>query len=126
MSDEVCDVCGKQMVVKSGRFGRFLACPGYPQCKNTKPIVNETAGECPLCGGKILQKKSRNGKKYFGCEHNPKCSFMTWDDPVADKCPQCGKTLFKKKGGILYCAVEGCGYETAAKRGRKSTKGESK
>lgn len=125
-TDVVCELCGKKMVIKNGRFGKFLACPGYPQCKNTKPIVNETAAECPLCGGKVLQKKSRNGKKYFGCEHNPKCSFMTWDDPTSEKCPNCGKSLFKKRGGVIHCLSEGCGYETAAKTRKKSVKGENK
>ncbi|MBQ5810467.1 MAG: type I DNA topoisomerase, partial [Clostridia bacterium] len=125
-TDVVCDLCGRKMVVKNGRFGKFLACPGYPQCKNTKPIVNETAAECPVCGGKVLQKKSRNGKKYFGCEHNPKCSFMTWDDPTSEKCPNCGKSLFKRRGGVLLCLAEGCGYEAAAKSRKKAAKGENK
>ncbi len=125
-TDVVCDLCGRKMVVKNGRFGKFLACPGYPQCKNTKPIVNETAAECPVCGGKVLQKKSRNGKKYFGCEHNPKCSFMTWDDPTSEKCPNCGKSLFKRRGGMLLCLAEGCGYEAAAKSRKKAAKGENK
>lgn len=110
-TDVVCELCGRNMVIKSGRFGKFLACPGYPDCKNTKPIVQETPGECPLCGGKILQKKSKTGHKYFGCEKNPECKFMTWDEPTAQKCPDCGKTLFKQRGGRLYCADEQCKYE---------------
>jgi len=104
VSDEKCDLCGRNMVVKSGRFGRFLACPGYPDCKFTKPLVVEMPGRCPKCGGRILKKTSRNGYTYYGCEHNSdkdeatKCDFMTWDVPVKDDCPVCGHTLFKKSG----------------------------
>lgn len=119
-SDVVCELCGRTMVVKSGRFGKFLACPGYPDCKNTKPIVKEMPGACPKCGGKILERKSQKGHKYFGCEQGAKCGFMTWDTPTAEVCPQCGKTLFKKRGGIINCLNEGCGYE--AKVERKSRK----
>lgn len=112
-TDEVCEKCGKPMVIKMGRYGKFMACSGYPECKNTKKIVVPTPGICPLCGGKILKKKSAKGKIYYGCEHNPGCGFMSWDEPVADTCPKCGKTMFKKKGksGKIYCAVEGCGFE---------------
>ena len=104
LSDEVCDLCGRQMVVKSGRFGRFLACPGYPECKFTKPLVVEMPGRCPKCGGRILKKTSKNGYTYYGCEHNSdkteatRCDFMTWDVPVKDDCPVCGQTMFKKSG----------------------------
>ena len=104
LSDEVCDLCGRQMVVKSGRFGRFLACPGYPECTFTKPIVVEMPGKCPKCGGRILKKTSKKGYAYYGCEHNTdkdeakKCDFMTWDVPVKDNCPECGQTMFKKSG----------------------------
>lgn len=118
-SDVVCERCGRKMVVKSGRFGKFLACPGYPECKNTKPIVKEMPGKCPKCGGKILERKSKNGYKYFGCEQGAKCGFMTWDEPTAEVCPNCGKTLFKKRGGILHCADEACGYEVKLERGKK-------
>ncbi len=97
-SNEICDVCGRQMVVKSGRFGRFLACPGYPECTFTKPLVVEMPGKCPLCGGRILKKTSKKGYVYYGCEKNPTCPFMLWDVPVADVCPECGKTMFKKPG----------------------------
>lgn len=120
-SDVKCELCGRTMVIKSGRFGKFLACPGYPECKNTKPIVVETKGECPKCGGKVLQKKSKNGHKYFGCANHPACDFMTWDDPTAERCPNCGKSLFKARGGILHCLAEGCGFEKkAAARKQKS------
>ena len=104
VSDEVCDLCGRQMVIKSGRFGRFLACPGYPECTFTKPIVVEMPGKCPKCGGRILKKTSKKGYAYYGCENNTnkdeakKCDFMTWDVPVKDNCPSCGQTMFKKSG----------------------------
>lgn len=111
-TDEVCEKCGKPMVIKTGRYGKFMACSGYPECKNTKKIVVKTPGICPLCKGAILKKKSAKGKLYFGCENNPKCEFMSWDEPVKDTCPNCGSTLFKKKGKAarLYCTKEGCGF----------------
>lgn len=112
-TDIVCEQCGRKMVIKIGRFGKFLACPGFPECRNTKKIVQETPGVCPLCGKKILEKKSKKGKKYYGCEDNPTCGFMSWDEPIEEKCPKCGKTLLKKKGktGRIYCSDEQCGYE---------------
>ena len=112
-TDILCDVCGKPMVIKVGKYGKFLACTGFPECKNTKKIVQETAGKCPVCGKKIIQRKTRHAKKYFGCEDNPTCKFMTWDTPTAEICPQCGCTLFNKGGakGKLLCHKEGCGYE---------------
>ncbi len=122
-TDVVCENCGRHMVIKSGRFGKFLACPGYPDCKNTKPIVNEMPGVCPKCGGKILQRSSKKGYKYYGCENGAKCGFMTWDTPLKDTCPKCGKTLFKQRGGVIHCLNEGCDYETQAK---KRTKKEDK
>ncbi|HEX3026611.1 MAG TPA: topoisomerase DNA-binding C4 zinc finger domain-containing protein, partial [Clostridia bacterium] len=111
VTDVKCELCGRNMVIKTGRFGKFLACPGYPECKNTKAIAQETGAFCPVCGGKVLLKKSKSGKKYFGCEKNPKCPFMTWDEPLKENCPRCGSSLFKKRGGVIYCAKEGCGYE---------------
>ena len=117
VSEEVCDICGRNMVVKSGRFGRFLACPGYPECTFTKPLVVEMPGKCPSCGGRILKKTSRNGYTYYGCEFNAskdeakKCTFMTWDVPVKDNCPVCGWTMFKKAGRGAkkpYCINEAC------------------
>ena len=117
-TDVICEKCGRKMVVKTSRYGKFLACPGYPECKNTKRIVTETPGECPLCGGKILLKKSKTGKTYYGCEHNPTCNFMSWDEPLAEKCPNCGKTLLHKKGrnAKIYCPNTECGYERAEKK----------
>ena len=116
-TDIDCELCGKKMVIKTGRFGKFLACSGYPECKNTKKIVKETGAFCPKCGGKVLSKKSKKGAVYFGCEHNPTCDFMTWDIPTADKCPKCGKSLFRKKGRgyKVYCSNSECDYEKAGK-----------
>ena len=113
-TDVVCELCGRKMVIKTGRFGKFLACPGFPDCRNTKRIVQETGALCPVCGGKVLTKKSQKGRTYYGCEHNPECGFMTWEKPLLDKCPKCGSSLFKKagRGGMMHCLKEGCGYET--------------
>jgi DNA topoisomerase-1 len=94
-SDQVCDLCGKQMVIKMGRFGRYIACTGYPDCKNTRALSEPTDGSCPLCGGVILRKKSKKGYTYYGCEKHPGCTFMTWDTPQKTNCEDCGKTLFR-------------------------------
>ena len=112
-TDEVCDVCGKPMVIKIGRFGKFLACSGFPDCRNTKKIVMPTKGFCPLCGKKIIIKKSKKGRGFYGCEGYPECNFMTWSTPVEDRCPKCGNTLFKKGGraGKLVCEKPDCGFE---------------
>ncbi len=112
-TDVICEKCGRHMVVKTGRFGKFLACPGYPECKNTKRLVKEANGACPLCGGKILSKKSKTGKTYYGCEHNPTCNFMTWDEPTAELCPTCGKTLLYRKGRspMYVCSNPECDYQ---------------
>lgn len=118
-TDIPCEKCGRMMVVKTGRFGKFLACPGYPDCKNTKPLVVETTATCPVCGGKVIQKKSKRGYTFFGCDNYPECNFMTWDKPTDEKCPQCGKSLFKAKGGVLKCLDEKCGFEKKAARKRK-------
>ena len=112
-TDVECDLCGRKMVIKIGRFGKFLACPGFPECKNTKKIVQATNGTCPLCGSKIVLKKSKKGRNFYGCDGYPDCNFMTWNAPVEDKCPKCGSTLFKKggKSGKLLCEKPDCGYE---------------
>lgn len=112
-TDIVCEQCGKPMVIKIGPYGKFLGCSGFPDCKNTKRIVTETGGLCPKCGGKMLAKKSKKGKPFFGCENYKDCNYMTWDTPIPDVCPKCGKTLFKKAGkkGKIYCAAEGCDFE---------------
>ena len=112
-SDEVCERCGRRMVVKTGRYGKFLACPGYPECKNTKRIVESTEGLCPKCNSPIEAKKSKNNRKFFGCSRYPACDFATWNEPTKEVCPQCGKTLFRKKGknAGVFCLTEGCAYE---------------
>ena len=108
-TDEICEKCGRPMVIKSGRYGKFVACSGFPECRNAHPLVKDTGGICPECGGHMLVRKSAKGRIYYGCSNYPKCNFMTWDEPVPEKCPQCGQTLFKKKGQ-LYCAKEDCGF----------------
>ena len=97
-TDEVCELCGRKMVIKSGRFGRFLACPGFPECKNTKPLVERMPGRCPRCGSGMLKRKSKKGYVYYACERGAECGFMTWDVPTAQDCPSCGQTMFKKSG----------------------------
>ena len=136
VSDEVCDICGRNLVVKSGRFGRFLACPGWPECTFTKPLVVEMPGKCPVCGGRILKKTSKKGYTYYGCEFNTAkderhCDFMTWDVPVKDNCPVCGQTMFKKSGRGFkrpFCINEKCSnFTPEEKRGgyKKKTEGET-
>ena len=112
-SDVVCELCGSKMVYKVSRFGKFLACPNYPTCKNTKPIVIEADGSCPKCGGKITVRRSKNGKTYYACEKGKECGFMTWDMPTKETCPICGSTLFKKFGKLI-CEKEGCTFEGKA------------
>ena len=114
-TDEICEKCGRPMVIKSGRYGKFVACSGFPECRNAHPLVKDTGGLCPLDGGHMLVRKSAKGRVYYGCSNYPKCNFMTWDEPVPEKCPQCGSTLFKKKGQ-LYCAKEGCGFVKAMEK----------
>jgi DNA topoisomerase-1 len=110
-SDEICEVCGRNMVVKVVRFGKFLACPGWPECKNTKPIVERMPGRCPQCGGGILKRKSKKGYAYYACEKGVECGFMSWDVPTELDCPECGQTMFKKSGkGRMkpFCINEKC------------------
>ncbi len=116
ITDVKCDKCGRNMVVKTGRFGKFLACPGYPECKTTKPLVEETNATCPECGGKVIGKKSKRGYLFYGCSNYPECNFMTWDKPTGENCPKCGKSLFKGKGGLITCPDEKCGYSFKAPR----------
>ena len=106
-SSEVCDLCGRPMVIKVGKYGKFLACSGFPECRGTKRLVKDTGGICPKCGkGRMLERKSAKGRIYYGCERYPDCDFMTWDMPVPTKCEKCGSTLFRK-GSKLYCAERG-------------------
>ena len=114
-TDEICEKCGRPMVIKSGRYGKFVACSGFPECRNGHPLVKDTGGLCPLDGGHMLVRKGAKGRVYYGCSNYPKCNYMTWDEPVPEKCPQCGSTLFKKKGQ-LYCAKEGCGFVKAIEK----------
>ncbi len=111
-TDIICDKCGKTMVVKVGRFGKFIACPGYPECKNIKKFVTETGAVCPKCGGRIIEKKTKKGRIFYGCDKYPECDFVSWDAPSKEMCPHCGKTLLQKKGKKkgVYCVTEGCGY----------------
>ena len=111
VSNEICEVCGRNMVVKFGRFGKFLACPGYPECKNTKPIVEHMPGRCPKCGAGMLKRKSKKGYTYYSCETGTECGFMTWDVPTDQDCPVCGQTMFKRSGkGRMkpFCINEKC------------------
>ncbi len=131
-TDEICEVCGKNMVIKMGRFGKFLACPGWPECTNTKPIVERMPGRCPKCGSTILKRKSKRGFAYYACERGADCGFMTWDVPTAEDCPQCGFTMFKKSGrGRMkpFCINETCeNFLPEDKRGyykKKTEEGEA-
>lgn len=120
-TDVVCEKCGRNMIVKVGRFGKFLACPGYPECKNTKPLVYKTTAKCPECGGDVIEKKTKKGTSFYGCSNYPDCNFMTWDIPSDEVCPKCGKSLFKRRGNVLYCPdTEGCGFTKPAPRKKKS------
>ncbi len=123
-TEEVCELCGKKMVIKSGRFGKFLACPGYPECKNTKPIVADVPGTCPVCGKNIVMRNTKSHHKFYGCGGYPDCKFMTWDEPTKELCPTCGKTLFKTRGK-LHCLAEGCGFEKANTRKGRQKKDET-
>ncbi|MBE7015649.1 MAG: type I DNA topoisomerase, partial [Ruminococcaceae bacterium] len=121
-SDVVCEKCGRKMVYKVSKFGKFLACPGYPECRNTKAIRTEIGVKCPKCGGEILEKKSHKGNTFYGCENYPKCEFMAWDKPVKkEACPECGSLLLKRKGrnAKIYCYNEACKYERKPERKEK-------
>ena len=112
-TDEICDKCGRPMVVKHGRFGKFIACSGYPECQNIKKIVKPTGAECPKCGGNIIERKSKKGRVFYGCDRYPECDFVSWDPPSKEKCPVCGKVLLQKKtkDKRLYCVTEGCTFQ---------------
>ncbi len=112
VSDVICDNCGRNMVIKYGPYGKFLACPGFPECHNTKPYFEKIGVACPKCGKEIVLKKTKKGRKYYGCENNPECDFMSWARPVAEKCPKCGGYMVIK-GNKIACADEQCGYTKA-------------
>ena len=112
VSDVICEKCGRNMVVKQGRYGKFLACPGFPDCRNTKPLLKDTGVPCPKCGGRIVERRSRRGQAFYGCENYPACDYVTWDQPLTEKCPECGAFMLRhryKNGRILpYCSNEEC------------------
>ncbi|WFA09775.1 type I DNA topoisomerase [Tissierella sp. Yu-01] len=113
VSDVICEKCGKNMVVKHGKFGKFLACPGYPECKNTKPILDEINVKCPKCDGMIVRKRSKKGRTFYGCTNYPECDFVSWDEPVEEKCPNCSEYMIikrNKKNDIIKCSNKECGY----------------
>ena len=114
VTDVVCEECGRNMVVKYGPHGKFLACPGFPDCRNTKPYLEKTGIKCPLCGKEVVIKKTKKGRKYYGCENNPECEFMSWQKPSAKPCPKCGGYMVEK-GNKLACANEQCGYSESKK-----------
>ena len=124
-SDVVCEKCGRKMVYKQGRFGKFLACPGFPECRNTKAIVNTIDAKCPKCGGKVIVRKSKQGVTFYTCENSPECDFISWNEPTDEKCPKCGNSLmkvraFKGRGPLSYkCFNEECDYETKPSSAKK-------
>lgn len=114
VSDVICELCGRNMVYKQGRFGKFLACPGFPNCRNTKAIVESTGIGCPKCSGELIARKTKRGRKFYGCSKYPECNFVSWDEPIAEKCPRCGSLIVKKhsRKGLEYkCINETCDYK---------------
>ncbi len=116
VSDVICELCGRNMVIKYGPHGKFLACPGFPECRNTKPYLEKIGVSCPKCGKELVLRKTKKGRKYFGCEDNPACDFMSWSKPVEKKCPKCGGYMVIK-GNKLVCASEQCGYFEEREKG---------
>lgn len=125
VTDIECDKCGRKMVIKHGRFGDFLACPGYPECKNTKPLAAELDVPCPKCGSKILEKRSRKGNKFYGCSSYPECDFVSWFEPTSERCPQCNEIMVKRytktKGDYLECINKDCKYKKEQNMQNNST-----
>lgn len=126
VSEEICDVCGRNMVIKYGPHGKFLACPGFPDCKNTKPYFEKVGVPCPKCGKEVVLKKTKKGRKYYGCENNPECDFISWQKPSSEKCPNCGSYMVEK-GNKLLCSNEQCGYSVSVKMldSKDSSEGEA-
>lgn len=120
VSDVPCDQCGAMMVYKMGKFGKFLACPNFPQCRNTKPLLTYIDANCPKCGKRLLEKVSRKNRKFYGCEGYPECDFVSWDKPVEEKCPKCGSYMVEKRNGkgetIHLCSNENCRYKSSVIR----------
>ena len=103
------------MVIKQGRYGKFLACPGFPECRNTKPLLKDTGVKCPKCGGKIVERRTRRGRTFYGCENYPDCDFTSWQKPVEKACPKCGKFMVIR-GNRIVCSDQECGYSEAQKK----------
>jgi len=120
-TDIICEKCGRKMVIKTGRYGKFLACPGFPECRNTKRLVVSTPGRCPKCGSPVVQRKSQKGRTFYACEKGKECGFMTWNTPTDRVCPKCGSALFLKRGrnSMYVCEKEGCGYQEAVEKETK-------
>ena len=112
-TDLICEKCGRPMVIKTGRYGKFIACSGYPECKNTKKYVEKNGAKCPKCGGDVVIKHTKKKRVFYGCENYPNCDFVSWDEPTTQLCPKCGKPLLRKKGKNpkYYCITPDCGYE---------------
>ena len=114
VTDEKCELCGKNMVIKRGRYGKFLACPGFPDCKNTKPIITEIGVNCPECGGSVVVRRSKRGRVFYGCSNYPNCKFVSWNKPSKRKCPKCGNLMViksNKSGETEVCTNKECGYK---------------
>jgi len=109
-SSEICDKCGKPMIIKIGRYGKFLACSGFPKCKNTKPIQNPSGVNCPNCDGQLIERRTKKGKIFYGCNQYPKCDFALWDKPIDEKCPECNSILVETRGGKIKCSNKECGF----------------
>ncbi len=118
VTDVICDQCGRNMVIKYGPHGRFLACPGFPECRNTKPYLEKIGVSCPSCGKEVVLRKTKKGRKYYGCEDNPECSFMSWQKPSEKRCPRCGSYMVEK-GNKLSCSNEQCGYVESKSEDKK-------
>jgi DNA topoisomerase-1 len=116
VTDIICENCGRNMVIKFGRFGKFLACPGFPECKNTKPLLEDAGVACPVCGKRVVIKKTRKGRKYYGCEDNPECAFMSWARPTGELCPECKSPLVEKGGKSKHiaCSNAECSFRKEA------------
>ncbi|MBP3664383.1 MAG: topoisomerase DNA-binding C4 zinc finger domain-containing protein, partial [Tyzzerella sp.] len=114
VTDVICEECGRNMVIKYGPHGKFLACPGFPECRNTKPYLEKIGVSCPSCGKEVVVRKTKKGRRYYGCENNPECEFMSWQKPSNKKCPECGGYMLEK-GNKLVCADEKCGYVQSKK-----------
>jgi DNA topoisomerase-1 len=110
VTDVLCEKCGRNMVIKLGRFGKFLACPGFPECRNARPYFEEAGVGCPLCDGQVMIKKTKKGRRYFGCGNAPDCEFMSWGRPTGEKCPECTEPLTEKSGKTPKAVCGKCGY----------------